>query len=51
MDMKNVLFARHLGLGVRKRLLKCYIWLVLLYGRESWTISKNMDQKLEATEM
>ena len=50
-DMKNVLCARSLGLGVRKRLLKCYIWSVLLYGCESWTINKNMEQKLKATEM
>ena len=26
MDMKNVLCPRSLGLGVRKRFLKCYIW-------------------------
>jgi len=51
MDMRNVLYTRSLGLGVRKRLLKCYIWSVLLYGCESWTINKNMEQKLKATEM
>ena len=51
MDMKNLLCARRLGLGVRKCLLKCYIWSVLLYGCESWTINKNMEQKLTATEV
>ena len=43
--------ARNIGLGVRKRLFKCYIWSVLLYGCESWTISKGMEQKLMAAEM
>ena len=51
MDMKIVLCAWGLGLGVRKRLLKCYIWSVLLYGYESWTINKNVEQKLKATEI
>ena len=49
--MKNVLCASSLGLGVRKHLLKCYIWSVLLYGCESWTINKNIEQKLKATEI
>ena len=39
MDMSNLLCARNIGLRARKRLLKCYIWSVLLYGCESWTIS------------
>ena len=29
MDMRNLLCAKIIGLGVRKRLLKCYIWSVL----------------------
>ena len=40
MDMRNQLCAKIIGLEVRERLLKCYIWSVLLYGCESWTISK-----------
>ena len=51
MDMKNVLCVRSLGVGVRKRLLMCYIWSVLLYGCESWTINKNMEQNHKVTEM
>ena len=33
------------------QLLKCYVWSTLLYGCESWTISKRMGSQLEATEM
>ena len=45
MDMKNVLCARNLGLRVRTRLWNSYIWSVLLYGCESWILSKNMQKK------
>ena len=51
MDMRNLLCAKAIGFGVRKCLLKCYIWSVLLYGCESWKISKGMEQKLIAAEM
>jgi len=33
------------------RLLKCYVWSTLLYGCESWTISKRMESQLEVAEM
>ena len=51
MGMMNLLCTRKIELGVRKRLLKCYMRSVLLYGFESWTISKSMENKLEAIEM
>ena len=38
-------------LEVKKRLLKCYIWSVLTYGCESWTISNVMEEKFAAAEM
>ena len=28
-----------------------YIWSILLYGAESWTLSKKMEEKLQAMEM
>ena len=37
--------------GLKKRLLKCYVWPVLLYGSESWTVSKEMIKRLESFEM
>ena len=38
-------------MNVRKRVLKCYIEPILLYGSESWTISKSAQKSLEAAEM
>ena len=31
--------------------MKCYVWSILLYGSEAWTLSSRMLNKLEATEM
>jgi hypothetical protein len=36
---------------LRKKLMKCYIWSIALYGGETWTLRK-LDQKyLESFEM
>ena len=45
------LFRSDISLELRKRLLKCYVWSVLLYGCEAWSMSKAMKKRLEAFEM
>ena len=50
-EMKSLLKNRKLSLQSRKRMVKSYIWSILLYGCETWTISKKMEKKLEAAEM
>jgi hypothetical protein len=40
---KNV-FTGNLDLNLRKKLEKCYIWSIALYGAETWTL-RNVDQK------
>jgi hypothetical protein len=50
-DKKKTLFTSKLDLNLRKRLVKCYIWSIALYGVETWTLRK-VDQKyLESFEM
>jgi len=50
-NMKRTLFTSTLGLELRKKLVKCYIWSIALYGAETWTL-RAMDQKhLENFEM
>jgi hypothetical protein len=50
-NKKNYLFTSKLDLNLRKKLVKCYIWSIALYGAETWTLQK-MDQKyLESFEM
>jgi len=48
---KRTLFTSTLDLELRKKLVKCYIWRLALYGAETWTL-RAMDQKhLESFEM
>jgi hypothetical protein len=39
-----IFFNCKLELNLRKKLAKCYIWSVALYGAESWILRK-VDQK------
>ena len=49
--MRDVLCCRRLPLSSRLRLLKCYVWSTLLYGVETWTVSKTSEKRLNAFEM
>jgi exonuclease III len=49
--MSPVLKNRTISIDTKTRVLKCYVWSILLYGSECWTISKEMEKRLEATEM
>jgi hypothetical protein len=45
------LFTSTLDLELRKKLVKCYVWSIALYGAETWTL-RALDQKhLESFEM
>jgi hypothetical protein len=45
-NKKNTLFTSRLGLNLRKKLIKCYIWSVAFCGAETWTFGK-VDQKYQ----
>ena len=50
-NKKKALFTSTLDLELRKKLVKCYIWSIALYGAETWTL-RAIDQKhLESFEM
>jgi hypothetical protein len=50
-NKKRTLFTSTLGLELRKKLVKCYVWSIALYGAETWTL-RAVDQKyLESFEM
>ena len=46
-------FLRTLGkrTTVSRRLVKCFVWSVALYGVETWTLRRNEHKRLEAFEM
>jgi len=50
-NKKRVLFTSTLELELGKKLVKCYIWSIALYGAKTWTL-RLVDQKhLESFEM
>jgi hypothetical protein len=50
-NKKRTLFTSTLDLELRKKLVKCYVWSIALYGAETWTL-RAVDQKdLESFEM
>ncbi|GFO14810.1 gonadotropin-releasing hormone receptor [Plakobranchus ocellatus] len=49
--MKTILTNKHISIETRKRALQCYIEPVLMYGCEAWTISKQIQNRLEAIEI
>jgi len=50
-NKKRAVFTSTLDFELRKKLLKCFIWSIALYGAETWTL-RAVDQKhLESFEM
>ena len=43
-NKNKTLFTSKLDLDLRKKLIKCYIWSMALYGAETWTL-RAADQK------
>ena len=43
-NKKKTVFTGKLDLNLRKKLVKCYIWSMALYGAETWTL-RAADQK------
>jgi hypothetical protein len=48
---KKTLVTSKLDLNLRKKLVKCYIWSVVLCGAETWTLGKVDRKYLESFEM
>ena len=48
----SLIFKNHnISMTTKHRVLKAYVWSILLYGCESWTITEDIRKKLEASEM
>jgi hypothetical protein len=50
-NKKRNLFTSTLDLNLRKKLVKCYIWSMALYGAETWTLRAADQKHLESFEM
>jgi len=49
-NKKHLLFSINLSLEIKKKLIKCRIWSVALYGSETWTLRKNEERVVNAFE-
>jgi hypothetical protein len=43
-NKKRTLFTSTLDFELRKKLVKCYVWSIVLYGAETWTL-RAVDQR------
>ena len=50
-NMKNIFRDYKLTIFLKTRLLKCFVWSVLLYGCETWTLTIKPKQRIEAVEI
>jgi hypothetical protein len=50
-NKKKALFTSTLDLELRKKLVKCYIWSIVLHGAETWTLRAVDLKHLESFEM
>jgi hypothetical protein len=48
---KKVLCNSSINITLRIRYLKCYVWSILIYGLEAWTLKVSTMHKIEAFEM
>jgi hypothetical protein len=44
-NKKRTLFTSTFDLELRKKLVKCYIWSIALYGAETWTLAGHTGQQ------
>ena len=50
-NKKRTLFTSILDLELRKKLVKCYVWSIALYGAETWTLRAVDQKQVESFEM
>ena len=50
-NRKINIFCEPLEIELRKKPVKCFVWGVVLYGAETWTLRRNEQKRLEAFEM
>jgi len=48
---RRTLFTSTLNLELSKKLVKCYVWSIALYGAETWTLRAVDQEHLESFEM
>ena len=50
-QLNDIFISRDISLDLRLRAINLYVYSILLYGDETWTLSVELTKKLEAPEM
>jgi hypothetical protein len=50
-DMKKILTSKQITNKLKMRIIKCYIYSTLMYGSETWTMNKQLEDRIDAFEM
>jgi hypothetical protein len=50
-NRKKIPFTSKLDLNIRKKLVKCHIWSMALYGAGTWTLQKADENYLKSFKM
>jgi len=50
-NTNNTTVTSTLDFNLRKKLVKCYIWCIALYGAETWTPQKANHKYLEISDV
>jgi len=48
---KKRLLTSNMNLDLKKKIVKCTMWSIVLYGAETWTMTQTDKERLEAFEM
>lgn len=51
MKMKSFLHDKSSNIELRKRILRCYVIPVVLYGMEAWKLTETLPKRINAIEM
>lgn len=51
MKKYSLLTSKHFQIETRKKFIKTFIWSILIYGCETWTLGENEKNRLKAVEM
>ena len=49
--MRDVFCSRSIALPLRKRMVRCYVLSTFLYAAESWTLCKDLENRINAFEL
>ena len=49
--ISNLLTSKKLKISTKLRIVKCYVYSIFTYGCESWTLSKVLEDRIDAMEM